>query len=81
MNEDGPLLKALSQYAVENNMSNMIKRAAPTANAGFQIDGTTLHSLLRIPASVSKEKPVPELNASDLRILQEDFSKPCRKQG
>ena len=67
------LLKAITQFSLQNDMPHFIKRAAPTANAAYQIDGTTLHALLRIPVPIAKNKPVPELNGEDLRRLQEQF--------
>ena len=67
------LLKAITQFAVENGMPQMMKRAAPTANAAYLIDGTTLHGLLRIPVPIIRGKPVPELDTADLRSFQADF--------
>ena len=55
------LLKAITHFAIENGMPQMMKRAAPTANAAYLIDGTTLHGLLRIPVPIIRGKPVPEL--------------------
>ena len=67
------ILRCLKSHIVTNYGPNFIKTAAPTGTASFLIEGKTLHSLLKIPPKISKEKPLPPLNDNLLRSLQEEF--------
>ena len=67
-------LNTVKQYIHEElKLKNFMKIAAPTANAAFIVDGTTLHSLLKIPPKISIERGLPELRGEALRQLQDEF--------
>ena len=68
-------LQAVSKYVHENvSQANFLKKAAPTGKAATPIDGTTIHSLLKIPVPIpTRGKDIPELTDDTLAELQREF--------
>ena len=66
-------LKCLSKYIKEVAPLGFQKIAAPTGTAAFQIDGTTLHSLFKLPVQYVKGRPIDDLNPVALREMQNNF--------
>ena len=65
-------VKKFIEFHARDN-EQFIKVAAPTANAAFIVEGTTLHSLFKIPPKLSKDKEMKELRGENLRKLQDEF--------
>ena len=67
------LVKAVTMFLRDVAPTGFQKLAAPTGKAAFNIDGVTLHSLLKLPVNFVKGKPIPDLDSVSLRALQSDF--------
>ena len=51
----------------------LVKIAAPTGTAAFQVSGSTIHSSLQLPVPAPKKDPAPTLTGDQLARLQRDF--------
>ena len=47
--------------------------AAPTGCAAFNVNGSTLHSLLQLPVPMDSKNPAPTLQGDQLKKLQFDL--------
>ncbi|MCH2545601.1 MAG: AAA family ATPase [Alphaproteobacteria bacterium] len=68
-------LDCLRNYIKNVVGDGFLKIAAPTGNAGFNVGGTTLHTLLALPIHASTKKELPELYGDRLQALQDKFEK------
>ena len=57
-----------SRYLAKMNVKMLI--AAPTGCAAFNVNGSTLHSLLQLPVPMDPNNPAPTLQGDQLKRLQ-----------
>ena len=61
------------QRHVFPNNPNFLKIAAPTGTAAFNVNGSTLHSLLQLPVPINPKVDVKDLHGDQLIRLQREF--------
>ena len=70
------LMNCVNKYLCEKlEAPGIMRLAAPTGTAAFQVGGETLHSLLQLPVPAPKKDPAPKLSRDQLKRLQDDLEK------
>ena len=68
------MINCVNKYNTEIlKAPNLLRLAAPTGSAAFQVNGETLHSLLQLPVPAPKKDPCPALTGDPLKRLQIDL--------
>ena len=66
------MLNCIAKYIKSKAHPLFLQIGAPTGTAAFLVDGKTLHALLKLPISNSKDA-IKDLSGDRLRELQDDF--------
>jgi ATP-dependent DNA helicase PIF1 len=67
-------LKCLDQFIKSQRVPhNFMKIAAPTGTAAFNVGGTTLHALLKLPINYPKNAEIKGLTGDILKKIQHEF--------
>ena len=62
-----------ANYIRDQAGHRFLRVGAPTGNAAFNVDGSTLHSMFQLPIEFEANNPAPKLSGDQLDRLQHDF--------